>query len=70
MKDAEGNGEINTLAFSENGYILAAGSKKDSAVRIWDLRHGTCAKVFKDIVAPSYVSFDYSATILAVVGET
>lgn len=52
MKEEE-SGEVNSLGFSENGYILASSSKKEGAVRVWDMRHSKCVKTFKEnIVAP------------------
>lgn len=43
----QNHGEISYLSFSENGYILAAGSKSEGQIRIWDLRHSNCiAKLF------------------------
>jgi len=32
------------LAFSENGYTLAAASRADKVVKIFDLRKATCVK--------------------------
>lgn len=60
---------MNTLGFSENGYILASGSRKEGKVKIWDLRKSICVKVFSDIGNPEYVCFDYSAQILSVLTE-
>ncbi|KRX05253.1 WD40-repeat-containing domain [Pseudocohnilembus persalinus] len=65
LKDESANGEINTLAFSENGYTLASGSKQEGKVRIWDLRKQKCVKILEEL-SPEYVVFDISAQILAV----
>ena len=37
-------GGIEILAFSENGYTLAAASKTDKVVKIFDLRKAICVK--------------------------
>lgn len=69
-----GGGAINSLDFSENGYILASStSAPGSAVNIWDLRKQKQSATYP---APSAeakieaVKFDHSAQYLATVGSS
>lgn len=58
-------GIIQSLSFSENGTLLASGSK-DGTVRIWNLRKQTNIHTI-DIGSPiQSVQFDYSGSYLAV----
>lgn len=33
------HGEVDKIAFSENGFYFASASSKEGIVKIWDLRH-------------------------------
>ena len=69
------DGAVHTLDFSQNGYLLAAGSRGSAGVKVWDLRKlevartatAACAGPVSDAV--HQVRFDPSAQLLAVVGE-
>jgi len=62
------------LAFSENGYTLAAASRADKVVKIFDLRRATCVKTLfsedneESAFEPSSIEFDRLGTVLAVGG--
>ena len=64
----EHQGQVNGMAFSENGYLLASVAKEGA--KIWDLRKMKCVK---DIAIESsgggtIISFDYSGLYLAIGG--
>lgn len=59
---------VQSLAFSENGYMLAASSKGDSTVAIWDLRYGTNIKTLDFGSRVDAISWEYSARFLAGIG--
>ena len=56
---AEHTDSITSLAFSENGYLVATGSQ-DSSVKIWDLRKLKCVKTIEGTSPVNAVAFDYS----------
>jgi pre-mRNA-processing factor 19 len=68
----EAHANVNSIAFSENGYFLASSGVKESEIKIWDLRK---TKLYKKIVLPSNkearsITFDHSGQYLAIAGSS
>ena len=69
---AEHSAQINSLSFSENGYLVASGSA-DGTVKIWDLRKLKCTATIesmKDTGSINCVSFEYSGLYLAMASNS
>ena len=66
-------GAVHTLDFSQNGYLLVAGSRGSSEVKVWDLRKLAVTRVVRASEesqpdAVQGVRIDPTAQLLAVVG--
>ena len=61
---SEHSGRVGSVAFSENGYIMASGAA--DGVKIWDLRNGACLKTLSVGSGVHCVGFDYSGVYLGV----
>ncbi|MCJ1247341.1 hypothetical protein MMC30_004555 [Trapelia coarctata] len=64
----EAIGPLQCLSFSENGTWLAAVSRGESSVAIWDLRKGTEIKTLPIGSQISYVCWDYTGQFLIAAG--
>jgi pre-mRNA-processing factor 19 len=64
--------EVSSLAFSENGFYVAATSLKNSHVKIWDLRNQALLKSIdtKDKEGLTKVEFDFSGSYIGVTGKS
>lgn len=63
-------GGVSTVAFSENGYMVATGGVSDNAVKLWDLRKSKCLHTlrFETGYGVRTVAFDESGMYLGVTG--
>lgn len=70
MANFEGHlGGVNALAFSENGYYMAAAGE-DGIARLWDLRKlSNFEKLEVGEGGATSVAFDFSGSYLAVGGK-
>lgn len=66
----ESTGPIQSLSFSENGTWLAAVSKGESSVSIWDLRKATQIKTLEIGSQISHVCWDYTGQFLIAAGPS
>lgn len=64
----EMGGVVQDLSFSENGTWLAAATKGQTSVSIWDLRKATRTKVLETGSEVTSIRWDYSAQFLAAAG--
>ena len=63
--EGHGEGSINGLCFSENGYHLASAGQ-DGVVKVWDLRKLKCVATLEGDGAPvNGVTYDRSGKFLA-----
>lgn len=60
----EHSGDVKSVAFSENGYIMASGAS--DGVKVWDLRNGACLQTLSIGSGVYCVGFDYSGMYLGV----
>lgn len=61
-------GAVHSLHFSPNGYLLAAASRDDAHVKVWDLRKLAVARTIEATPGIEQVRFDPTAQLLAIVG--
>jgi len=61
-------GAVHTLHFAPNGYLLAAASRDDAHVKIWDLRKLSVARTVEAASGIEQMRFDPTAQLLAIVG--
>lgn len=60
-------GKISSIAFSENGYMVATAAEGEGVVRLWDLRKlDQSATIETGESKVASVAFDYSGQYLAV----
>ena len=64
------SGPVQSLAFSENGTWLAAVSKGQTSVQIWDLRKAAMIKSLEIGNPVSSISWDYTGQFLLVAGPS
>lgn len=61
-------GAVHTLHFAPNGYLLAAASRDEAQVQVWDLRKLAVARTVEAAPGIEQVRFDPTAQLLAIVG--